>query len=289
MSKIKTVLVIGSNGQLGNEIRFLAKFHKRLNFIFTGKNDIDITRFDEVFQYFKSTKPEYCINCAAYTAVDMAEDETEKAYIINEKAVGNLASCCFDFNSTFYHISTDFVFDGTHYLPYTEEDVPNPLSVYGKSKLAGEIKAASINSKTVIIRTSWLYSTFGNNFVKTMLKLGSTKDELGVVFDQVGTPTYARELAKVLMEMIHAGYAADNPNRVLNFSNEGVASWYDFAHEIFTMKGIKIKLNPIHSYEYITKAVRPHYSVLDKKKIKNSLGLTIPHWKDSLKECLMEI
>ena len=285
----KTILVTGSNGQLGNELRVISNEFQSTKFLFTDIDELDITSKDAISTFFKAEKPDLCINCAAYTAVDLAEDEEEKAFLINKKAVEHLAMCCADYHATLYHISTDFVFDGRSWLPYTEEDQPNPISVYGKSKLAGEQKAVSINPKTTIIRTSWLYSTFGKNFVKTMIHLGSTRDELGVVFDQVGTPTNSRDLAAVLKDMVNQDFEAETENKVIHFSNEGVASWYDFAHEIFSIKKLNVKLRPLRSEEFPMKAKRPNYSVLDKTGLKKSLGVSISHWRDSLGDCLKDL
>lgn len=283
----KKILVTGSDGQLGNEIRFLSE-GKTLDFLFTDINDLNVTNEVEVATFFERHKPDICVNCAAYTAVDLAEDEVEKAYLINEKAVTNLANHCNDHGTTFYHISTDFVFDGAKNTPYVEGDPANPISVYGQSKLKGEQAAFDLNPDTVVLRTSWLYSSFGKNYVQTMLNLSKSRNQLSIIFDQIGTPTYARDLANTILLMIENDYHPDG-NRIFHFSNEGVASWYDFSHEIFRIKNISVDLKPIETFEYVTKAKRPAYSVLNKSKIKKELGIAIPHWKESLESCLSRI
>jgi dTDP-4-dehydrorhamnose reductase len=284
------ILVTGSNGQVGSEIKELSKDYN-YNFFFTTSNDLDITNHNKVKEYLESNNINIIINCAAYTAVDKAEDDKENANDINHLAVKNLAQISKDNNIKLIHISTDYVFDGKNFKPYTEDDITNPNSVYGKTKLDGENEMIKINPhNSIIVRTSWVYSSFGNNFVKTMLRLGKEKDELGVIFDQIGTPTYARDLAVSILEIIqHSKLNIQNSSthtEIYNFSNEGVASWYDFSKEIMKMAKLDCVINPIETKQYPTPAARPHYSLLNKSKIKDTFNITIPYWKDSLDECL---
>lgn len=278
---MKKILVTGANGQLGRCIQDLAGEYSGLLFVFTDYKELDITSPEDVNVFFGDKKFDYCINCAAYTAVDKAEEEVEQAYLINAEGVKNLAASCKKYDVVLVHVSTDFVFDGQKDTPYTEEDIPNPINVYGKSKLKGEQYVQEILNKYFIIRTSWVYSEYGHNFVKTMLRLGKEKDEISVVNDQVGTPTYAGDLAKVILKII-----SDNNNfyGLYHYSNEGEASWYDFAKSIFKRCNIKINLKPIKSEEYLKPAVRPKFSVLNKDKIKNSFKVEVPVWDDSLAE-----
>ena len=282
-----TILVTGANGQLGSELRLLAP-SSDMEFIFTDIGELDLTDTGAVHDFFNSHKIDFCINCAAYTAVDKAEDDKEMAEAINVGTVRNLARACSLHGSTLVHISTDFVFDGKAWVPYTEEDLPNPVSVYGQTKLYGEQAALGENPQTIIIRTSWLYSTFGNNFVKTMLRLGKERNELSVISDQIGTPTYAADLALAIMHIINELPEKENHEKrgIFHYSDEGVASWYDFAKAIFDIESIEIDLKPIGTADYPTPAKRPHYSVMNKSKIKNTFGLAIPYWRDSLKKCL---
>jgi dTDP-4-dehydrorhamnose reductase len=256
---MKRVLVTGANGQLGKSIRKIAQDYQEMKFIFTDVAELDITNNEEVNTFFKSNKIDYCINCAAYTAVDKAEEEADKAYLLNAIAVKNLAEACKTSAAVLIHISTDFVFDGTKRTPYTEEDTPNPLSVYGKSKLKGEQFLQGILERHFIVRTSWLYSEYGNNFVKTMLRLAETKDEISVVNDQIGSPTYAGDLASFLLQIIHA-----DPKKygIYHYSNEGEISWYDFAVEIFKQHKKAVRVSPIPTSAYPTAAKRPTYSVM---------------------------
>ena len=275
------VLVTGSNGQLASCIKDLAKRDTSLNFIYTDYQELDICDLNQIELFFKSNqKIDYCINCAAYTAVDKAESEVEKAFEINATGPKNLAQVCSEFDTILIQISTDFVFDGEKTEPYVETDVANPISVYGASKLQGEVEIKKIFKKHFIIRTSWLYSEHGNNFMKTMLRLAETRDEISVVLDQIGTPTYAGDLANVILKII----SSKNTNFGLyHYSNEGVASWYDFAEAIFKASNTEIKLNAIKTEAYPTPAKRPVYSVMDKTKIKSVLNIEISSWKDNIK------
>ncbi len=282
------ILVTGSNGQLGSELQSISDQVKH-EFIFTDIEELNICDENEITSFFEHMPVNMVINCAAYTAVDLAEKEIDKAYMINATAPKILSERSRRINASIIHISTDFVFNGLNYKPYTEEDVTAPVNVYGQTKYEGEIRLMKENPKSLILRTSWLYSAFGNNFVKTMLKLGKEKKELNVIFDQVGTPTYAGDLARALLHIVdqmESEPAGKNQWGLYHFSNEGVASWYDFAYEIFRLKKMNITLNPIFTRNYPTPAKRPHYSVMDKSKIKSSFGLIIPHWKESLKKCL---
>lgn len=289
------VLVTGAGGQLGQSLQFLAKSQFNINiknqkendleFIFCNSTELDITDSNNVQNIFDKYKPNFCINTAAYTAVDKAESEPEKAYLINLVGAKNLAAACNQYNATLLHISTDFVFDGSKKSPYTEIDLPNPAGVYGQTKLDGEKAVQEICAKHYIIRTSWVYSQFGNNFLKTMLRLASEKDSLSVVNDQIGTPTNAVDLAAVLITIIQNSIQHPTKNNygIYNFSNEGHCSWYDFAQKIFEFSNSKINLQPIATSGYPTPAKRPAYSVLDKSKIKEVFGIDIMDWKQSLK------
>ena len=281
------VLVTGANGQLGSELKLLAPA-SAFEFIFTDVEELDLTDGTAVRAFFGAQKIDFCINCAAYTAVDRAEEDEGLARAINAGAVENLAKACAVHEALLVHISTDFVFDGQTWRPLDERDRPNPVSVYGRTKLEGEQLALQKNPKTIIIRTSWLYSTFGNNFVKTMLRLGSERDSLGVIVDQVGTPTYAADLAAAILHIINELSANFDHEKtgIFHYSNEGVASWYDFAKAIFDLESIAIDLKPIGTDDYPTPARRPHYSVMDKSKIKQTFDIAIPYWRDSLKKCL---
>ena len=278
------VLVTGSNGQLASCIKDLAKRDTSLNFIYTDYQELDICDLKQVEVFFKSNqKIDYCINCAAYTAVDKAESEVEKAFEINATGPKNLAQVCSEFDTILIQISTDFVFDGEKTEPYVETDVANPISVYGASKLQGEVEIKKIVKKHFIIRTSWLYSEHGNNFMKTMLRLAETRDEISVVSDQIGTPTYAGDLAEVILKIVRS----KNTNFGLyHYSNDGVASWYDFAEAIFKASNTEIRLNAIKTEAYPTPAKRPVYSVMDKTKIKSVLKMKTLDWQDSLKKAI---
>lgn len=285
------ILVTGAYGQLGNELKVLAEKDSDHQFLFTDADTLDITDKNQVRQFFEKEKPEFVVNCAAYTAVDKAEVETDLAQRINANAPALLAKYTTQFDCGFIHISTDYVFNGKSFIPYNENDPVQPESVYGKTKLAGENFVLSSESKAVIIRTSWLYSSFGNNFVKTMLRLGEERDLLKVVYDQVGTPTYAADLAKAVLSILTI-YEKEPENfqpGIYHFSNEGVTSWYDFAKSIFEMSGLGCKVLPVLSDEFPTPAKRPAYSVLNKSKIKETFKLEIPYWKDSLEICLKKL
>nr|WP_298929726.1 dTDP-4-dehydrorhamnose reductase [uncultured Allomuricauda sp.] len=275
------ILVTGASGQLGSTFKSLVSdgHTKDLDFVFKSSSELDITDFDEVRQELVSSDYAYCINCAAFTNVDKAEAENDLAYRVNVTGARNLAMNCNESKTVLIHISTDFVFDGFLNTPYLEEDIARPIGFYGDTKYKGERAIINNVEEHFIIRTSWLYSEFGHNFMKTMLKLGNERDELSVVYDQVGTPTYALDLATVVLHIIKAHSIEYG---VYNYSNEGVASWYDFAKAIFDNYKINIDLKPILSTEYPMPAERPKFSVLDKSKIKNTFGLEIPHWKDSL-------
>jgi dTDP-4-dehydrorhamnose reductase len=281
------ILVTGSKGQVGSEIKELSANYQ-YKFYFTDKKELDISDYNLLRKFIIENNIETIINCAAYTAVDKAESEAELAEKINQQAVKNLAMLCNEFGIKLIHISTDYVFDGTSFKPYTEEDIANPQGVYGHTKLAGENEMGRINSaNSIIIRTSWLYSYYGANFVKTMLRLGKEKESIGVIFDQVGTPTYARDLAKAILDIIPK---LDNETvEIYNYSNEGALSWYDFAKEIMRMAKLDCKINPIESKEYPTPAKRPHYGLLNKAKIKKEFNLEIPYWKDGLDDCLRRL
>jgi dTDP-4-dehydrorhamnose reductase len=281
-------LITGANGQLGNELRKLHTQFPQHQFIFTDIGELDITHASDVQDFFLKNGINCCINVAAYTAVDKAETDAEMAQKINVEAVKYLAQACRQSSALFIHISTDYVFNGRNYTPYHEADAVAPTSLYGKTKAEGEQIAIQENPHTIVIRTSWLYSTFGNNFVKTMLRLAESKPELRVVADQVGTPTYAEDLANAILQIIDfLNFKKDKDIfGIYHYSNEGVASWYDFAHAIFEIRNLKIDLKPIKTVEYPTPATRPAYSILDKYKIKNTFGIAIPHWRESLKRCL---
>lgn len=280
------ILVTGSNGQLGNELRRIVEDKDKINkYYFTDIADLDITDKNAVTDFLIKNNIDIVVNCAAYTNVDKAEDDKEKADLINHIGPKNLAEVCRDKNGLLIHVSTDYVFDGTKNTPYTEKDETNPLGVYGITKLNGENAIISSGCEYVIIRTSWLYSSFGNNFLKTIQKLTAEKDSINVVFDQVGTPTYAGDLATVINNII----LNDNKNiknQVYHFSNEGVCSWYDFAIAINEAFGHNCKVLPCHSDEFPSKVTRPNFSVMDKTKIKKKLGIKIPYWKSSMQKCV---
>lgn len=282
------ILITGAYGQLGNEINCLTKEFQDWQFLFTDVDTLDITNESELEDWFQNNKPDFIINCAAYTAVDKAETDIETAEKVNSLAPKLLAKQAKKFGTKLIHISTDYVFDGEAFTPYSEDDHVNPKSVYGKTKLWGEQNCFEENPDTIVIRTSWLYSAFGNNFVKTMLRLGKERGQLNVVFDQVGTPTYAADLASAILEII--AITVKNPEKfvpgIYHYSNEGVASWYDFAKAIFEVSGVSCNVSPVLSNQFPTAAKRPNYSVLDKSKIKNTFGITVPYWRDSLKNCV---
>ncbi|MCH5311252.1 MAG: dTDP-4-dehydrorhamnose reductase [Prevotella sp.] len=277
------ILVTGSNGQLGNEIRLLQEKHSTHKWFNTDVAELDITDKEAINRFVEENDIDGIINCAAFTAVDKAESSEELCRLLNSIAPGYLAEAIGKRGGWIVQVSTDYVFDGTAHTPYTEDRPTSPNSVYGRTKLEGEQSVAAACSQCMIIRTAWLYSKFGNNFVKTMMRLGREKQELGVIFDQVGTPTYARDLAVAIMTAVEKGIVPG----IYHFSNEGVISWYDFTKAIHRISGITTcHVRPLHTEEYPTPAARPAYSVLDKTKIKNTLGIEIPYWEESLAECI---
>ncbi len=282
---MKKVLVTGSKGQLGSEIRALASAYPGFRFTFIDIDDLDLTNGEAVNRFFSENNFDFCINCSAYTAVDKAEDEAEMALAVNFTAVQNLASILATANTYLVHISTDYVFDGKNHKPYTETDPTSPQSVYGLSKLKGEEAILKSTVDAVIIRTSWLYSAYGHNFVKTILRLARARERLTVVADQVGTPTYAGDLANTILQMI----ASENlkPGKeIYHYSNEGVTSWFDFARAIVDESRLNCKIIPIETKDFPTKATRPFFSVLNKRKIKHDFQIEIPYWRDSMKVVL---
>ncbi|MFY9090297.1 dTDP-4-dehydrorhamnose reductase [Arcobacter aquimarinus] len=281
------ILVTGSNGQVGSEIKELSSNYN-YNFFFTTRDDIDITNKESIKSYCEKNSINVIINCAAYTAVDKAQSDIENADLVNRKVVKKLALVSKELNIKLIHISTDYVFDGKNFKPYCEEFQTNPQSIYGKTKLDGENEMRDINPlNSIIIRTSWVYSYYGNNFVKTMLRLGKEKEELGVIFDQIGTPTYAKDLAITILDIVPQ--INNQKVEIYNYSNEGVLSWYDFAKEIMKMAKLNCKINPIETYQYPTPAKRPHFSLLNKKKIKSMFNIEIAYWKDGLDDCLRRL
>ena len=284
----KRILITGANGQLGNEMRRLGDVSPN-TYIYTDVAELDITNGDAVAQFVKDNSVDIIVNCAAYTNVDKAETDEATAELINATAVANLAKAIKDVDGTLFHVSTDYVFGDEGNTPRTEDMPLNPLGVYGRTKLRGELAIAEIGCKAVIIRTAWLYSEFGNNFLKTMLRLTSERKQLNVVFDQVGTPTYAGDLALAIFSIIEADVYAGNEG-VYHFSNEGVCSWYDFATEIAMAAGnTDCKVQPCHSDEFPSPVKRPSFSVLDKTKIKRTFGIEIPHWRDSMLYCIKRL
>uniref|UniRef100_A0AB33ITI3 dTDP-4-dehydrorhamnose reductase n=2 Tax=unclassified Prevotella TaxID=2638335 RepID=A0AB33ITI3_9BACT len=280
------ILVTGSNGQLGNEIQLLECNYPQHRFFNTDITELDITDAEAICHFVETNQIDGIINCAAYTAVDKAENNVELCTLLNETAPGYLAQAIEKRGGWLVQISTDYVFDGTQHTPYVPEDPTCPNSIYGRTKLAGEKAALKACSKTMIIRTAWLYSTFGNNFVKTMIRLGQEKTELGVIYDQIGTPTYAHDLAVVIMIAIEQGIIPG----IYHFSNEGVISWYDFTKAIQRIAGITTcHVKPLHTSEYPTPANRPHYSVLDKTKLKETYHIEIPYWEESLSDCIKKL
>lgn len=286
---MKTILVTGANGQLGNSIRLLAKHYPQYNFLFTDVDTLDITDPQAVGKAIKDNQVDYVVNCAAYTAVDKAEDDEELCRRLNSYAVGVLGKAAHEAGAKMVHVSTDYVFSGTGCLPYKETDETRPVSAYGRTKLAGEQILQEVCPEAVIIRTAWLYSEFGSNFVKTVLRLGKERDELRFVFDQIGTPTYAGDLAAAVMAVVTADEKGAYVPGIYHYSNEGVCSWYDFTIKILEIAGISSRVFPIETKEYPTKAVRPPYSVLNKSKIKQTYGIAIPHWEASLRVCLEKL
>lgn len=283
---MKNILITGANGQLGNEMRVVSAEQEQLTYHFTDVAELDICDIEAIERYVVDHAIDCIVNCAAYTNVNKAEEDTELCDKLNHLAPANLARVAAKHQIGLIHVSTDYVFNGEHYVPYKEDEPTCPNSVYGATKLAGEQAILSIHPEAVVIRTAWLYSTFGNNFVKTMLRLGSERKELGVVFDQIGTPTYARDLARTIQHIMVKGIVPG----IYHYSNEGVCSWYDFTKMIFALGGITTcQLKPLHTDEYPTPAARPHYSVLDKTKIKQTYGIDVPYWVDSLRECISSV
>jgi dTDP-4-dehydrorhamnose reductase len=279
-------LVFGASGQLGQCLRLVAGEKGVSGIEFLPEEEADILNTESLEKLFQQYQPQYIINCAAYTAVDKAEDETELARKINRDGVVNLSRLCQEYNTTFIHVSTDFVFEGNTPQPLTETDPAKPINVYGLTKLEGEQVIEETLDKYFIIRTSWLYSEFGNNFVKTMLRLGAERDVLKVIADQVGTPTYAVDLAECILRIITSGTKHFG---IYHYSNEGVTSWYDFAKAIFDLGDLPVKVLPIRTSEYPTKATRPTFSVMDKTQIKDTLNIEIPYWRDSLETCIQKL
>ena len=282
---INRILVTGANGQLGLELKQV--FNKQHYTVFyTDISELDITNVEIIRLFVNSNDINLIINCAAYTAVDKAEDEAEKANLVNHIAVHNLSEVVKERGIRLIHISTDYVFSGNSLFPYSETDGTNPIGIYGKTKLEGEKAVISKNIQYIIIRTSWLYSSFGSNFAKTILRLANERDSLKVIYDQIGTPTYAADLARAIVSILNA----DNwHSGIYHYTNEGVTSWYDFALAIIDIAGLGAKINPCRTEEYPTKAKRPHFSVLDKEKFKLQYGIKIPHWRESLVECINQI
>lgn len=282
----RNILVTGANGQLGNEMRRVATTSGD-NYIFTDVAELDITDYEAILSVVKEKEVDVIVNCAAYTNVDKAEDDFELANILNNKAVGYLAKAASEVNASLIHISTDYVFNGSGHTPYSETCETAPIGVYGQTKLDGETAVIESGCNYIIIRTSWLYSQWGGNFVKTMQRLTEERDKLTVIFDQIGTPTYAGDLADAIGAII-----SDNKldrQGVYHYSNEGVCSWYDFAYEVCALSGNSCDIEPIHSYDFPSKVTRPHYSVLDKTKFKESFDVKIPYWKTSLIKCINEL
>ena len=278
-----TILITGSNGQLGNEMQQAAVRFPDFNYIYTDVAELDICDKGALDAFVKANNVNVIVNCAAYTAVDKAEDDVELCYKINRDAVRNIAEVATENKVKVVHVSTDYVFDGTNYLPYTEDMPVCPATVYGKSKLEGEQALLENCKESVILRTAWLYSSFGNNFVKTMIKLGNERDSLGVIFDQVGTPTYAADLADAILQLLSNETFVPG---IYHFSDEGVCSWYDFTKTIHRMANITCDVKPIETKDYPARTPRPHFSVLNKGKIKSTYGISIPHWEVSLEKCI---
>ncbi|MEE9409170.1 MAG: dTDP-4-dehydrorhamnose reductase [Polaribacter sp.] len=285
------VLVTGANGLLGSEIKSLTDHFTNLKFFFKGSSDLNICNLKELDVFFNSNKIDSIINCAAYTAVDKAEEDILNAKKVNEEGVLNLVNISKKINAKLIHISTDYVFNGESFIPYKEIDGVSPIGVYGNTKREGELSVLNSDVDGLVIRTSWLYSSYGNNFVKTMLRLGENRDELSVIFDQVGSPTYARDLALACLNILDNSEEnkISSNGKMYHFSNEGVASWYDFAKAIMFIGDVKCNVKPIETKDYPTPAKRPHFSVLNKTKIKNDFGIEIPYWRDSLTDCISKL
>jgi dTDP-4-dehydrorhamnose reductase len=283
---MKKILVFGASGQLGHCIKKVAEEQQVTDIYFPNEDEANILNEERLEQLFAEQQPSFCINCAAYTAVDKAEEDIATARRVNKDGAANLAKLCKKHNAALVHVSTDFVFEGNTPYPLTELDAANPINVYGLTKLEGEQAVADVLPEHYTIRTSWLYSEYGNNFVKTMLRLGAERDELGIISDQVGTPTYAIDLAGCILAII----AADNKQYgIYHYSNEGVTSWYDFAQGIFDISNTTVKVKPIRTSQYPTPAIRPTYSVMDKSKVKSTFNVQIPYWRKSLEECIKRL
>jgi dTDP-4-dehydrorhamnose reductase len=280
---MQNIIVFGASGQLGQCLQKLAHEQHWPDIHFLSSQQANILDIQTLENVFREYKPAYCINCAAYTAVDKAEEQPQAAMQLNRDGVSNLSRLCREFDATLIHLSTDFVFSGNHHLPLTEREDTHPINVYGESKLAGEQAVVALTEKHFILRTSWLYCEYGNNFVKTMLRLGKEREQLNVIWDQLGTPTYAMDLASCILSIIQTRSTAYG---LYHYSNEGVASWYDFAQAVFELSHISVKVIPVRTADYITKARRPAYSVMDKAKIKQTLRIEIPYWKHSLQTCI---
>ena len=292
MSK-PTILICGAAGQVGNEFRFLSFTHPQFHFVFSDVAELDITKLQQTIDCLKRETPQYVVNCAAYTAVDKAETDVKLATKINVDGARNLAKACQIVGAGFIHISTDYVYHNSQNTPFKEGDKTSPKGVYAKTKLRGDAAALKFCDRTMILRTSWVYGSYGHNFVKTMLRLGAERQDLSVVFDQIGTPTYARDLARAILTIINKienqEVSGDLLRGVYHYSNEGVTSWYDFTAAIFEMRKLTCRLHAIESTQYPTPVERPPFSVLNKAKIKKTFNLNIPHWRDSLVECLKEL
>ena len=285
---MSNVLVTGGNGQLSSELKDLSHLYPNYTFIFSSSKELDVCNHDYLEQFIIEHKINAIVNCAAYTAVDLAEKEFENANAINHLAVANIAKIAKERNIKLIHVSTDYVFDGSNHQPYEETVTPKPQSVYGTTKLQGELALQKINpANSIIIRTSWLYSSYGNNFVKSMLRLGKDKEQLGIVYDQIGTPTYAGDLAIAILEILVT--LKNNNVELYHFSNQGVCSWYDFAKAIFEITNMNVQVNPIESFQYPTPAKRPFYSVLNTRKIKEHYNVTRPYWRESLMKCISKL
>lgn len=288
---IKRLLITGKDGQLGRSLQALSTGYPQFEYHFVGREELDLASGQSINRFFEENRFDAIINCAAYTAVDSAESNSELADQINHAAVRHLAEIAVRDNAPFIHISTDYVFDGSNFRPYVEADTTNPQNVYGATKLKGEEAFKQIDPRGFIIRTSWVYSEYGQNFVKTMIKLGRERQTLNVIFDQVGTPTYARDLAEAILETLskREDVFSESGGRVFHFSNEGCCSWYDFAKAVFDLSEIDCEVLPIETHQYPTPATRPFYTILNKSKIKRELGLEIPYWRDSLSRCLKRL
>ena len=280
------IVVTGANGQLGRSIRRLSVEHRELDFVFTDIDSLDIGNRDAVLAFAETHPVDFIVNCAAYTAVDKAEEEEEQCRRINTDAVAYLGEAAQHIGARILHVSTDYVFGGDSYMPYQENDPVSPTSVYGRTKLAGEKALSAVCPDAIIVRTAWLYSEYGHNFMKTMLRLGAERPEIRVVNDQIGSPTYAGDLAEAILSLLEKERQGEQNSGIYHYTNEGVCSWYDFAHSIIRIAGLPAKVIPIPTREYPTAAKRPTYSVLSKEKIKREYHWVIPHWEDSLRKCL---